>query len=803
MSAIAYHSRTAALLLTALFVVVGACTTLGAFAPAASAAPVAAAPSSGATAGTAPATPAPLQQPGTDTSTYGWVMTMIMGLFAWLVGVAAITLDNAVYYSVVTMGTFVHQLDAIGVSWRILRDIGNIFLIFGFVAAGVTTILNVDWYGVGTKMLPLLLVAAVFLNFSLFISMAVIDVGNLFATQFYTQINNGEPPGKKSASLQGISNEGISKALMSKLGLQEIYGKALKENENTKTGGTGGTSLFTKDTPWYIGFMGILLFLITAFVFFSLAFILIARFVALIFLMVVAPIGFAGLAVPKLAGVAQMWWGQLFEQTITAPVLLLLLYVALAVLTDKNFFTCTDTGANCSWTGIQSGDIDGFAVLFFSFLVAMGLLLAVVIIAKRMSAFGGTMAMKFGGKMSFGAVAWGGRLTLGTAGNALTSQKAMAWAERGKYTKYLRRIPVFAGRGLRNVTFDARNMAGIGSALGYAGAGDASKLTPYQVEEFRKKYQLGIPGTKVQKGTFWKEGDAEYEAAGRAIEAKKNIKEAVETADDDLAQRTLGRMSTKELEELDGIKQGIEVLVRNLSPEQFENLMKSDKISESSKEKMKANRYGSLISTLSTDLSTIPPGATRDARRDEMRDEIRQWNAKDLALAAPGILRDPIQTENMTSLASDGQIEAVTKNDRLTRNEQQQLRDFGKTGQINNLFDIIGGKPPRNPAVIGMINGGPGRSTTMTVGGAQAHAQRILGNMTPKAIAKLPGYVVTNPLTIGIYTPKHLQALMSDGDLEPSQVATIYTAIIAGPTAGHFTDYFDTTKNAAAAAFWT
>ena len=72
-------------------------------------------------------------------------MQLIMNLFAWLLGVAAITLDNAVYYTVVTMGNYVNNLSAVGIVWQVLRDIGNIVLIFGFLAIGITTILNVNW----------------------------------------------------------------------------------------------------------------------------------------------------------------------------------------------------------------------------------------------------------------------------------------------------------------------------------------------------------------------------------------------------------------------------------------------------------------------------------------------------------------------------------------------------------------------------------------------------------------------------------------------------------------------------------
>ena len=156
-------------------------------------------------------TPTSLNAPPADAGSYGQIMTYIMGLFAWLLGVAALTLDNVMYHTVVHMGTYINGLSAIGVAWRILRDVGNIVLIFGFLAIGICTILDVKWYGGGTKMLPTLLVAAVFLNFSLFISEAVIDAGNLFATEFYTQINGGNPSAAPDYSVENIHNEGISK----------------------------------------------------------------------------------------------------------------------------------------------------------------------------------------------------------------------------------------------------------------------------------------------------------------------------------------------------------------------------------------------------------------------------------------------------------------------------------------------------------------------------------------------------------------------------------------------------------------
>lgn len=347
--------------------------------------------------------PLPSIPPGASDSFFSPIMSRIMILFAWLVGVAALTLDNAVYYTVVRMGDYVHNLSAIGIAWRVLRDIGNIALIFGFLAVGITIILNVDWYGGGKKLLPMLLIAAVFLNFSLFVSEAVIDVGNLFATQIYTQINGGTLAGNKGSS---TANEGISDAIMAKLGLQGIYNDA-RRNGNVLLAGNS----------WVIGFMGILLFLVTAFVMFSLAFVLIARFVMLIFLIILAPVGFAGIAIPALNRSARRWWSTLFEQMLTAPVLLLLLYIALRVILDAQFLTGFGPTSPDAWTSwIGGGNVASYGSLLLSFLVAMGLLLAVTMYAKTLSAFGASWATRMGGRLSFGITGQLGRATVGWGG---------------------------------------------------------------------------------------------------------------------------------------------------------------------------------------------------------------------------------------------------------------------------------------------------------------------------------------------------------------------------------------------------
>ena len=416
--------------------------------------------------------------PSANTDSWlGSVMTWIMTLFAWLLGVAAITLDNAVYFTVVTMGDVVNDLSAIGVAWRILRDIGNIFLIFGFLAIGISIILGTELFGWKSNLLPKLLISAVLLNFSLFMTEAVVDVGNLFATQFYTQINGGQPA--EPTNYSGFMNEGISNKIMGQVGLQRIYGDAMNN-----------TLVFAPGSSIVIGFMGIILFMITGFVMFALAFILIARFVVLVFIIIAAPVGFAGYAIPKLEGMSKKWRDELFSQTIIAPILLLMLYIALAVITDVQFLTgfgVTNGSQDSAWTAfIGKGDLTGFAGMILSYLVAMGMLLAVVIFSKKLGAFGGEWATKAAGKVVLGGTAWGMRTTVGwgsyRAAQALRTTK-FGSSKTGRLTMKM------LDRGAKG-SFDAR-ASKAWKEIPFGGI-DAGKIDKVAVGGYRAKYDKNV-----------------------------------------------------------------------------------------------------------------------------------------------------------------------------------------------------------------------------------------------------------------------------------------------------------------------
>lgn len=539
----------------------------------------------------------------------GTVLNLIMSIFAWLLGVAMVTLDYSVYYTVVKMGDYVQNLSGIGVAWRILRDIGNIALIFGFLAVGITTILNVDWYGGGKKFIPSLVIAAVLLNFSLFMTEAVIDTGNLFATQFYTQINGGVPAGSKLAAGVGssIGNEVISQKIMSVLGLQTIYGAAIKPN----------SQVFKEGNITFISLMGILLFIVAAFVMFSLAFILITRFIALIFVIILSPIGFAGYAIPQLASTSKKWLDTLVEQTITAPVLLLLLYIALRVITDVNFLSFGATGPN--YLGfIQEANggfnLPGLASAVLSFSVAMGLLLAVTYFSKQLGAFGGEWATKTAGKLSFGATSFALRSTAG-AGLQRASRAIRTSNNRflGGSTKTGRLLATTFDRGAKG-SFDIRstgvlkNFPGGGIDAGEAQKGgyrdsreksvkahqDYVKSVGEAIDEKKAKEVIGAMKIRAEAEKVVASAKTNFEASGgkdfkkKIEEQEKKVKSLEEEKQKNAESKIVGpekeqrdRETEQKLDtartELKTIKDGLEKVKKPLEDAQ-ENLETKQKL---------------------------------------------------------------------------------------------------------------------------------------------------------------------------------------------------------------------------------
>ncbi len=732
---------------------------------------------------TLPATPG-----ADDGSGAGFIVTAltpVMTFFAWLMGVAALALDASIYYTVIQMGETLNpnQYAAVGVTWRILRDIGNIILIFGFLAIGISIILGNEIIGYGQKMLPRLLIAAVALNFSLFAAEAVVDVGNLFATQIYAQINGGVLPVATAGDfLEKLANQGVGQKVFAVFGFQTFYGDAA---QNAK--------LFTGDNQLLISFMAIAVFLVAAFVFFSLAFMFVARFVYLIGLIITSPIGVAGFAMPKLESAARQWWDALFKQTVTAPILLLGLYVALMVITDDLFLQSFGAQSH-GWTvaiGSGAGADDSMIGMILSFVVAMALLLGVMVLSKKIGAAGADTAMKWGGRLSFGATSLAGRATLGNVGNVMASKRVQALARRSSVLGYAAKTSSFLGKGLRSSTYDIRNVPGVVALPGKYGV-DVGRGASYSAkqawDQVDRKY-----GTKTVRKWF-EESAAEREQAGREIDFKdaqtairnnRNMRDQGIITDDEMRKLneepekklkdSLSKMSIKQLEELDGIKDGVEELVKNLSPQQFEALLKSDKLNDTQKGNLKRTRYLDFEK------------AVNDGDVGRIKKTLGAFSKGELEAIPSSLLAN----ENVLDQLSDKQRETLTDSKERTAAEKDAVRNSSRTGKIESEFKKVKQRE---------VDAGVPEAAAAATAAAAVAAHADFSKLTVAQVAKLDKEILTQKDVAETLTPAHLTSLQEEKKLSGAEISEIANHIRTSLTSKPATKAFITTGPGA--AYW-
>jgi hypothetical protein len=206
------------------------------------------------------------------------ITNFLLKLCLALLWIAAFVLDQVVMWYVVEMRARINSMPAIYTLWSTFRDLANMLFIFILLYAGITTILGIFKHDT-KRVVATVIIMAVLINFSFFITGLVIDVANILALQFYYSTN-----------IVGLSEEnyeqGIGFAFVSILNVtswQTIQGAFADP----------GPIIFSQ-------VMGIIFVLISTFVFFTAALMLLIRFAVLLFLLIVSPLAFAARALPSL-----------------------------------------------------------------------------------------------------------------------------------------------------------------------------------------------------------------------------------------------------------------------------------------------------------------------------------------------------------------------------------------------------------------------------------------------------------------------------------------------------------------------
>ncbi len=165
-----------------------------------------------------------------------WMLTVV----GWLLGLVGMIFNWTVVITVFQYGAYFANSQGMLVAWGILRDIGNIIILFGFLFIGIMMILDLHSFD-ARHSLPRLIIFAVLLNFSLFAGEAIVDIANVLSSQIYIQAGQSTlgsvSTSGSSSNLSGSSNGlnvRIAGAILRTLAFLELFRRTLHSRFKSK-----------------------------------------------------------------------------------------------------------------------------------------------------------------------------------------------------------------------------------------------------------------------------------------------------------------------------------------------------------------------------------------------------------------------------------------------------------------------------------------------------------------------------------------------------------------------------------------
>jgi len=405
---------------------------------------------------------------------------VILPVASLILALSGLIMDKAIQFSLDT--AYIFSLSpAIQLGWVIVRDFMNMFFIFILIYISIRTIVN----GAGFKtkeMLTQVIIAALLINFSLYITRAVVDVSNIFGHWLYGGIENT----LKASSYDYDKLVSLSDLISSRLGIIQwtTGGSKVVNSENT------GTSFnnFGEGTMIIGAILRLSVISIAIYIFLYCSVLFISRSITILFLMVFSPIGFMGGVLPKIKDEATKWRNELTSAAIFPIAFLLMLYIALQFINSLGAVGLVGKAGEPSFIGVSLGQ-------YFQYFIIIFLLKASLDTAKdnagqlgkTLGDFAGTLGnIAVGAVMTggVGATAWAGRRTIGSfASNLSNNEKLTNWAsgKSGAILQMAGKTGIRASKFVAGSSFDIRGIKGVSDTT---------------------KKGLGIDIGKAQKGGF-------------------------------------------------------------------------------------------------------------------------------------------------------------------------------------------------------------------------------------------------------------------------------------------------------------
>ena len=698
-----------------------------------------------------------------DSAFKGMLYSIVVNLFGSLITWAGWLLNWAINDFVIGFGGFFNTTGvgvAVNELWSLVRDFFNILFIFGFIWIGFQMILD-SGNSRAKQTLVSLIMAALLVNFSLFISKFVVDFSNRLASEVAIAAFPADDSVFDSTENIGgnirTQRVNVADTFFAHMGIAETLNADQAVINNT-------------NAPWSYIFGSAIFYLIAAFVFAAGGVMLMIRFVALSIFMVLSPFMFLGWVFPGMQGWTSKYWKGFLGRAFYAPVYIVLLFFAGTIL--QNFFGTRGSMTNDFAFGIQSAGgqqtFNPLISILGAFALSCAFLIAAVQVAGKMSADGAGGVMKVGsgivrggqrrlkngaiGVGRFGARNTAGLVTLGTsaASDGIANSRAY------------RRL----NAGLGNNIIGRNVAAGMDATLAAGGrASVAGSQTAAERRQTVRDRQNQINTTRDQ--------------LGRASTANENLDTARANANNnDLAQRAartdavnavggqVRRMTDEEILALDEAMLNDPMFAQHLTDAHITALRSSGRFDNDQMRTITTARDRGGIDTISETLDST------NASADELNDALDQLTQS--------IQRMPIdRLQSFTADAATASDSNSLLNPRVASNlTEKQIDDLQATGRFTatQIRDVRTAKA----SGLNEIANGTGSVMTNSANSEQVVAfsdrrERLFQGSAQQA-GQLPADIFTNPAMAQYITPAALQQRVRNG-LSSAEVSAIETNI--------------------------
>ena len=520
---------------------------------------------------------------GNCLSTGAYILFTILTFFLFLV---ASIFDVVLQFLVFDMKEAFDSIDVIDDIWVIFRDLANILFIFLLLYAAIRIIIFSGDGGVG-KLIGKVIMIAVIINFSLFITKAVIDSSNILALQFKKAIMTTEDGDTVS----------VGTNLMGSFGLHTILGKniiGISTKDFFNNIQTFNKLPFMEKSQMLIG--GSIMTVIAIFVLILASFMLLFRFMILIILMILSPLAFVSSILPQTKTYYTKWWDMLIKESFYAPIFLMFLWVTLKIVNSDGFSKAIlgEGGSEINFSDVQAlintGDLSPFSSSFresmgsfISFALVIGFLLSSVLIGKFL-----------GNKFSGTAMRW-----------AKSTGKFISTPARSIYGGTLEKVR--KSETMQSAALSRNPIIGV-----------AGRFAERKIHDQTKNYRGEVDGNKKQVDRILKDtsskGDALRGKFQMEIDKGKKKKEDIEEKMRELTKPYDTQISTLETEEKDKEKEDkelkkTEVRISELESLEVLGMLNPEEVVEKTeleaqKIKLEASLKSRKISDIRTELGT-------------------------------------------------------------------------------------------------------------------------------------------------------------------------------------------------------